>query len=356
MNIKTSFMSKIIYVVIIFAIFGCNQSNKKKKVANAESTQGVNKSANIAGFADYAEYPVVLTMGADGEFDAGALGSMTFVEVEGVYHMYYEAWAKLTHSGGVTGEDLDYISLQIGHATSKDGVHWDKDPANPVIKAGIKGEWDEDGTWDPFVIYEDGIFKMWYGGGVAAHCDWGYATSSDGSSFVKHGQISHLGNVEDIHVVHNSDDKYYLYYWDRAKADWKDVMDGIPPHPSGLFVAISQNETDFDFDNAQRLKVEGQDWPGKYSHVIREDNQWVMIYGEAVTRGNPSSTGIATSIDLINWKKRVFPIVKGHDAEIVKMGENEWYLYYGPYAHFDWPNCDIRLATYKGKLSDLFEN
>ena len=304
-------------------------------------------------FVDYSDNPVVLTMGAKGTWDAGALGSMTIVKVDNIYHMYYEAWGSLSHEGRV-GE---YESLQIGHAMSKDGVHWDKDPANPVIKAGIKGEWDEDGTWDPFVIYEDGIFKMWYGGGNGSHCDWGYATSTDGSTFKKHDQISHLGNVEDIHVVHNHENgKYYLFYWDRAQAPWKDVMDSIPPLPSGLFVAISYNETDFNFDNAQRLKVEGQEWPVKYSQVIREDNQWVMIYGEAVTRGNPSCSGIATSNDLINWKKRAFPIVKGHDAEIFKMGENKWYLYYAPYSYFDMPDCDIRLATYKGKLSDLFEN
>jgi predicted GH43/DUF377 family glycosyl hydrolase len=350
-------MNKIIFIAILLAIFGCNQTNKKKSSTNVENIKETDKSANNNGFVDYAEDPVVLTMGADGEFDAGALGSMTIVKVAGVYHMYYEAWARLTHLGGQNGEGDDYVSLQIGHATSTDGIKWDKDPNNPVIPVGDKGEWDEDGTWDPFVIYEDGIFKMWYGGGVGSHCDWGYATSTDGVNFEKKGQISHSGDLEDIHVVHNPfNDKYYLYCWNRKKALWNDVMDSIPPHPSGLFVSISDNETDFDFDNAQRIEIKGQEWPAKYSHVIREEDAWVMIYGEAVTRGNGSSTGIATSSDLIHWEKRAFPVVKGHDAEIVKMGEDEWYLYYGPYAHFDWPNCDIRLATYKGKLSDLFED
>ena len=296
-------MSKMIYIAIILALFGCNTTGNKNNASNAEGGKEVKKFANTTGFVNYAEDPIVLSPGIKGEWDAGAVGTMAVVKVVDTFHMFYEAWGSLGHEGG----EGDYESLQIGHATSKDGIKWEKDPANPIIAAGTQGEWEEDGTWDPFVIFEDGIFKMWYGGGNADHCNWGYATSKDGSKFEKHGQISHLGNVEDIHVVHNlENDKYYLFYWDRAKAPWNDIMDSVPPLPSGLHVAISNDETNFDFENAQRLKVEGQDWPVKYSHVIREEEQWMMIYGEAVTRGNPSSTGIATSTDLINWTKRVF--------------------------------------------------
>jgi predicted GH43/DUF377 family glycosyl hydrolase len=329
-------MKNFIITSCFFVLIGCNLKDGTE---------------NHQCFTDYAKDPVVLAPGSKGEWDAGALGSMTLLKVDDVYHMYYEAWGALSHEGSTD----DYISLQIGHATSADGIKWEKDPANPVIPYGAEGEWDQDGTWDPFVIYDDGIFKMWYGGGVGSHCDWGYATSSDGVHFEKKGQISFLGNLEDIHVVHNpGDGKYYLYYWDRAQAPWNDVMDRIPPLPSGLFVVTSEDEMNFDFENAERLKVEGQDWPVKYSHVIREGNQWLMFYGEAVTRGNPSSTGIATSSDLINWTKRVFPVVKGHDAEIFKMGEDSWYLYYAPDAYFDMPDCDIRLAVYQGELTDLF--
>ena len=30
----------------------------------------------------------------------------------------------------------DFTSLQIGHATSPDGIHWTKDPANPILPKG----------------------------------------------------------------------------------------------------------------------------------------------------------------------------------------------------------------------------
>ena len=67
--------------------------------------------------------------------------------------MYYEAW-------GVRGDSAaDYKSLQIGHATSTDGVNWVKDPVNPVLPKGNGSDWDCDGTWDPFVLRENGVFK-----------------------------------------------------------------------------------------------------------------------------------------------------------------------------------------------------
>ena len=146
--------------------------------------------------------------------------------------------------------------------------------------------------------------------------------------------------------------EYRYYYWDRDKAPWDDVMKG-PPAPSGLFVATSKNEKDFDFDHAERIAIEGQAWPGKYSHVLPYHDGWVMFYGEAVIRGKPSSTGIAFSEDGHHWKKGAFPIVVGHDAEVVEAAPNLWLMYYGPNTYFDWPECDLNLAIYDGPLEKL---
>ena len=51
---------------------------------------------------------------------------------------------------------------------------------------------------------------MWYGGNHP-DCNWGYAVSKDGSNFEKKGKISDLGEVEDIHVVHNKSDGCIIY-------------------------------------------------------------------------------------------------------------------------------------------------
>lgn len=306
--------------------------------------------AGKKGFKPYGLNPV-LTVGKshENEWDAGAIGTANVLKVGDVYHLYYEAWGKLTAAGGSS----EYDTLQIGHAISLDGIHWIKDPANPIIKKGAAGTWNSSGVWDPFVRYEDGIFKMWYGGNKGDQCEWAYATSKDGVNFEDHGPISELGGVEDIHIAFDPKSKQYrLYYWDRKQADWNEVMKG-PPAPSGLFVATSNNETDFDFTKARRLNVDGQLWPSKYTHVLPYGDKWVMFFGEARTRGNVSRTGIAFSDDGLRWTKSAFPIVNGHDAEVIEIAPDLWLMYYGPNKYFDMPECDVRVAIYDGKLDDL---
>ena len=43
-----------------------------------------------------------------------------------------------------------------------------------------------------------------------------------------------------------------------------------------------------------------------------------MFYGEAKVRGIPSATGLAFSENLFDWKKAAFPLIRGHDAEVIE--------------------------------------
>jgi len=70
--------------------------------------------------------------GLDAERYLGAV-----VEVDGTYHMYF--------SGRTGGSGV--LNLEIGHATSTDGVTWVMDPANPVMTLGDPGEWDDGTLW-----------------------------------------------------------------------------------------------------------------------------------------------------------------------------------------------------------------
>jgi hypothetical protein len=288
------------------------------------------------GWAVYPSNPV-LRPGAPGTWDAGALGSMSVLKVGELFHMYYEAWSIRGHSR------MDYKTLQIGHATSRDGLHWTKAPANPVLPRGTSGAWDCDGTWDPFVLYEDGVFKMWYGGGMETHCDWGYAISTDGVRFVKQGQISHLGNVEDDHVVHDSTTgRYFMYYRDRKYAP-----------PKGVFRASSTNETNFDFAHAEPIRIQGlpDSWMYKFTHVIGEQGKWCMFYGDEDR--SDCYTGLATSTDGLHWTLRNSRLILGDDAEVIRAKDDLWLMFYGPNGFFDEAGCDIRVAIYNGKLEDL---
>lgn len=298
----------------------------------------------LAGKKDFKPYDVnpVLTVGKEGTWDAGALGSMTVLKVGDIYHLYYEAWGTRSKKGWSRKE---YDSLQIGHATSRDGVHWVKDPANPVLPRGKnEGDWDYAGTWDPFVIHEDGLFKMWYGGGNK-ECDWGYAESKDGTHFIKRGRISQLKRVEDNHVVHDQKAKlYHMFYWDRGH------------EPMGLFRATSPDETKFDFENAKPIRIEGEEYPGmyKFSHVFMDDGKWRMLYGDFTRPHCPESTvRLATSPDGLNWTRVSGNLLEGHDGEILKLEEGLYAIYYGPRDHFDAKDCDIRVALFSGDLKTL---
>jgi hypothetical protein len=283
----------------------------------------------------------LLKPGPKDAWDAGALGSMTVTKAGDLFHMYYEAW-------GVRGQKLeDYNSLQIGHATSKDGLHWIKDPANPILPKGAAGAWDADGTWDPFILYEDGQYKMWYGGGMDQHCDWGYAVSTDGVHFEKKGRISHLGNLEDDHIVHDkTTGHYFMYYWDRKF------------EPSGLFRAESPDETHFDFAHAARIEIQGLDTQAmyKFTQVIENDGRWEMFFGKFVRPGCKScNTGFATSSDGLHWFAKRMNLLAGIDGEVLNVADSTWIMYYGRDGYFDNAGQDIRAATYRGKLADLAE-
>lgn len=275
----------------------------------------------------------VLRPGAHGEWDAGALGTMTVLKVGNVIHLYYEAW------GVRSNLTEDYSSLQIGHATSGDGLNWTKETAVPVLPKGAGS------AWDPFVIYEDGVFKMWYGGGIDNHCDWGYAVSTDSVHFEKKGQISHLCHVEDDHVVHDkTTGRYFMYYWDREF------------EPMGLFVAESPNETDFDFIHARPIKIEGlhAQTMYKFTHVIQNDGQWEMFFGKFVRPGcKGCHTGMATSPDGVHWKARAPNLLAGIDSEILNVADDLWTMFYGRDGFFDQAGQDIGIAFYEGKLADL---
>ncbi len=76
--------------------------------------------------------------------------------------------------------------MKIGYATSKDGVHWVKYTAHPVLEPGTWGAWDDRGVWSPCVLFLAGEYKMWYSGWDGETVRIGYATSRDGIHWTKH--------------------------------------------------------------------------------------------------------------------------------------------------------------------------
>jgi predicted GH43/DUF377 family glycosyl hydrolase len=99
----------------------------------------------------------VLDLGSDGAWDDTLISHVNVVKNPGGgYHLFYFG----------VGEWDDAAAMQkgaIGHAYSKDGIQWEKNPANPVIKP-------ETGTWrgwtvgGPSAAIIDGELHVWFFG------------------------------------------------------------------------------------------------------------------------------------------------------------------------------------------------
>ena len=78
-------------------------------------------------------------------------------------------------------------NYRIDHATSADGVAWVKDVANnPVLSVGGGGAWDANGIWSPVVWKENSTWYMLYTGkNAAGESQIGLARSIDGLVWIK---------------------------------------------------------------------------------------------------------------------------------------------------------------------------
>jgi predicted GH43/DUF377 family glycosyl hydrolase len=82
----------------------------------------------------------------------------------------------------------------IGFATSTDGATWVKYPGGgslpvPVVNHGLAGSADSFAAADPSVLKDGSTWKMWYTGDDSSKKRIAYATSSDGIAWAKGGKV-----------------------------------------------------------------------------------------------------------------------------------------------------------------------
>jgi predicted GH43/DUF377 family glycosyl hydrolase len=133
------------------------------QIGYATSTDGI-------AWVRYANNPV-LTVGTEGSWDDSQVSAPAVVFDGLVWKMWYSG----------LGPD----GFRIGYATSPDGIHWTKYVNNPVLFPGSSGDWDGVGVFSPCVLFNDGVYHMWYGGRDASRIQIGYATSMDGIHWTK---------------------------------------------------------------------------------------------------------------------------------------------------------------------------
>ncbi len=128
-------------------------------VGMAESTDGINwKKYNdpLTTEHPYAESDPVLVPGKPGEWDGSFVWMANVTGYAGGFMMYYGAAA--TNSR----EELK----GIGYATSRDGIHWDKYPGNPVYRSQddpfILSKGKTGYIENPFLFCSDTVCFMYY--------------------------------------------------------------------------------------------------------------------------------------------------------------------------------------------------
>lgn len=87
----------------------------------------------------------------------------------------------------------DGTEIKVGYATSDDGANWTRHPGNPVLDNGGEGKWDFPRVQAGTVIHNGTGYEMWYGGGAFGSWLIGHATSPDGITWERDADHPCLG-------------------------------------------------------------------------------------------------------------------------------------------------------------------
>ena len=136
---------------------------------------GLATSLDGARWTKYADNPVLLVTQP---WEGTVLEAFTVLKINGSYKIWF---------GGNT---LNQDKASIGYATSPDGFHWTKHSGNPIFSPSAPKRWDSYSISDPDVIYHKGTYHMWYKGWKRRGGNaWiGHATSLDGVTWERDAQ------------------------------------------------------------------------------------------------------------------------------------------------------------------------
>ena len=183
------------------------------------------------------------------------------------------------------------------YAESDDGINWERPISEPVLFPGDPDSWDSYSVHPHSIIKENGEYKLFYSGWADPYGMWhiGFATSSDGIHWNKYPQPIILGRsgwefqIASVSVI-EYDEVYYLYYTGRNYPEYK------------IGLATSRDGVHWARHELNPVLTSTEIWEGSgvyYPMVVRENNQFIMIYMNSLTNG----FGIAISSDGINWRK-----------------------------------------------------
>ncbi len=263
-------------------------------------------------WSEHPSSPIILP-GDAGAWDDAVISEAKVVFDGETYHMWYAG--RWRHPEGLK------TPMDIGYATSSDGVVWTKYEANPVLKRGDLGSYDENILSAPTVLYDGETWHMWYS---AANFkgDWSlsYATSTGGARWVKAAQNPLLKETQDArwdavylaepYVLWNGSG--FQMWYNGASAQTQTLL-GYATSTDGIaWTRFGQNRP------VMTVAPDGQwdDFAVARASVIYDGERYQMWYEGH--NGGTWRIGYATSPDGIDW-------TRGDNNPIVDLGtEGSW--------------------------------
>jgi predicted GH43/DUF377 family glycosyl hydrolase len=208
----------------------------------------------------------------------------------GSYVLYIDGKYKMWYSGYYGSSKYD-----IHYAESSDGISWQSATNRAIISPNHFGTYDAQGIHAGPVIYENGIYRMYFACAPAASGATyiGTATSSDGI-------IWSNANIPVIQAndtrftptaLIKKDDQYLLYY----------AYENVVTLKHGVAVSVSNDGINWNtYSEDVLLPEDSWEYPAiHYPTVQFINNKYVMIYSSMSNSG----FGIATSSDGLTWVK-----------------------------------------------------
>jgi predicted GH43/DUF377 family glycosyl hydrolase len=243
--------------------------------------------AQLIGFNRDPNGPLIPAANSNSSWHGFFAANPVAIEFNNTYFLYSRGIA-------VAGADSE-IGVWTEPASTFDGVTWNQSPAsNPIIFAGGSGAFDQGGIYDPSaVVFNNQVYFYYEGQNGGSNI--GLATSSDGLSFTKKGEV--LTNAGTPFAVVSSG-TVYLFYTRRTPNNLgyefyvATSTDGVHFATGQLVFAPSGVTGTFDQTSVSTVRV----W--------YESPYYYMVYGGSPTCDDyPEAMGLARSTDLINWTR-----------------------------------------------------
>jgi predicted GH43/DUF377 family glycosyl hydrolase len=226
---------------------------------------------------------------------------------DGRFHAWYCGWK------GPYNQQRSTL-VELGYATSRDGVHWEKYEGNPIFTE----RWVEDicvvKSGDTYYMYcEDESFKR-----TVIHL----LTSKDKIHWTAQGNV--------LEKVRGSD---WEADWVGTPLVWKEAGRWIMLYeggtPGDVALAFSQDGRQWTRSehNPVFTNAAGRAWDNQITaadSIVKRGEVYHLFYHAC---GGPWQTGIAVSSDLVHWTRfEDNPISRDHSAVVVDAG-NQYFLY-----------------------------